>query len=189
MPYFYNWDSTRHKLHSHSGEFEYSAGEYHFETNDGSGKRYLHCKPDGTTYNRTQVVLDEKDDLLAIEILISKAEDSLRREDSLVTQASLNSLDAMMEFRDKLKGRSEGGKGIMGCEFCTTDTDNREMISEYSINLGLFGTQHVYTYISDKDFLATSATLDNSTSEEDFGWIKKRIKYCPMCGRKLREEG
>lgn len=191
MPYFYYWDGRRKNLHSHPGEFILNnlSNDYRFETTDGSGKHYLHCKPDGTTYSRTQIILQEKDDLLAIESLIDRTEKAIANQNKdTVTKVTIKSLTAMKDYRDKLKSETLNEK-VIGCKYCTTDLNLRESISEYEIDFGVFGKESIYTHISDIDFLTTRAVLDHSTSENNIGWCKERIKFCPMCGRKLRKEG
>lgn len=191
MPYFYYWDGRRKNLHSHPGEFVLNnlSNDYRFETTDGSGKHYLHCKPDGTTYSRIQIILQEKDDLLAIESLIDRTEKAISNQNKdTVTKVTIKSLTAMKNYRDKLKSGALDKK-VIGCKYCTTDLNLRESISKYEIDFGVFGKESVYTYISDTDFLTTRAVLDYSTSEDNIGWCKERIKFCPMCGRKLRKEG
>lgn len=195
MPYFYYWDGRRKNLHSHPGEFVLNnlTNDYRFETTDGSGKHYLHCKPDGTTYSRTQIILQEKDDLLAIESLIDKTEKIIANQNKdTVTKVTIKSLAAMKDYRDKLKNVSPIEKKEVGCEFCTTNTDKREMIADFDLNLGIIGTVKVYTFIEGEkeSFLNTIANLETSSDTcEDLGWDKRRIKYCPMCGRKLKKEG
>lgn len=193
--YFYHWHGGR-DLHVHSGKLVpisrmsvcgESYTEYNFETDDGSNKKYLHCGYDHT-YSRNQVILEERDDLKAVEKLIENYEHLIKYYNNAVTRSMINSLNNLKILRDKLK--EEQQMEAVGCEFCTTNTDEREMIIEFDLNLGLIGTAKVYTFIDGEkeSYINTTATIETSSdTSEDLGWVKRKIKYCPVCGRKLGE--
>ena len=178
MAYFYHWSAKSKKLFCHSGEvmtYDTGGGTY-FKTNDGSNKRYLHCDYE-RTYSWNQTILKNKNDVEAINKLIEQGKKYLPYCKNNLS--FINSITALKE----LKNKKEGNK-IDGCCFCTSTTNEREMITGFNLNLGMFGYGKVSTYINDKNFIITEATLEKPI-EVNLESSKIRIKYCPMCGREL----
>ena len=73
------------------------------------------------------------------------------------------------------------------CEFCKTDEDGYAENGDKSITLGKLGNLHAtldfITEENKKSYLYISANIDNVC--DCCVELKKKINYCPMCGRKL----
>lgn len=70
------------------------------------------------------------------------------------------------------------------CEFCEKEDEIIE-INRKEIDFGMFGTAILSTDISDGQLYSNLTFIDSSIEGIE---IKKKINFCPICGRKLNGE-
>lgn len=73
------------------------------------------------------------------------------------------------------------------CKYCKNNFDNKQLMYQ-RINLGFSGELIFETKIerTNTGQLITQVTFLHPGCVNDYmGTIKRNIKYCPMCGRKL----
>lgn len=74
------------------------------------------------------------------------------------------------------------------CKFCEmkdSDLAEEEIMSDQYVNLGIIDSITINTIIQDKNILSTYFMNEVSDVLVEYN---TKIKFCPMCGRKLEEE-
>lgn len=186
MSYFYQWYRGE-RLFVHSGKLVKRDNEYVFETDDGSGKVYLHCSYDHT-YSRNQVITETLDDLIAVEKLIENYEHLIEQYNNAVTKSMERSLKNLKALRSRLKGNSPK-KEATKCMFCTTNEESREPLIKLDLNLGIAGNIKISSYIKlNNQYTPTLfSTVTTPKDNKSYSMNNIFIKYCPVCGRKLED--
>lgn len=72
-----------------------------------------------------------------------------------------------------------------GCEYCccTIEYGRKDILLD-TIDFGVFGKHDVCTYISNSGQLTTEI-ISNNGPDGPILWEHTKIKFCPMCGRKI----
>lgn len=74
------------------------------------------------------------------------------------------------------------------CDYCKmrdSDLAEKELMKNYPVNLGIIQGVTINTTIQDKDVLSVYLMTEYNDLLAEYNM---KIKYCPMCGRKLSSE-